>query len=205
MRLSGDAYSKRLESLSDYAIILLSKCQLMTKDTVYNSLDIIGEPNLNDEQVIDKLTELISNEAELFIPLSYDTLLQVLCDGIEHGYFSMLYDYLEEKAVLELLDEGKSIVGKRYVLEFFLKKRRECFDDEHIMCDVMKVAEGARYGIGEKCILITYPFENEKNQYHLLKVYDSNSKIYKLELYQQLRSLILVEDEEDLNCNECEK
>ena len=205
MRLSGDAYSKRLESLSDYAIILLSKCQLMTKDTVYNSLDIIGEPNLNDEQVIDKLTELISNEAELFIPLSYDTLLQVLCDGIEHGYFSMLYDYLEEKAVLELLDEGKSIVGKRYVLEFFLKKRRECFDDEHIMCDVMKVAEGARYGIGEKCILITYPFENEKNQYHLLKVYDSNSKIYKLELYQQLRSLRLVEDEEDLNCNECEK
>ena len=75
MRLSGDAYSKRLESLSDYAIILLSKCQLMTKDTVYNSLDIIGEPNLNDEQVIDKLTELISNEAELFVPLSYDTLL----------------------------------------------------------------------------------------------------------------------------------
>jgi pimeloyl-ACP methyl ester carboxylesterase len=69
---------------------------------------------------------------------------------------------------------------------------------QNVTCDILKVAEGERYGVGDKIILLTYERKNDANQRYVIKVGYKESKVYKIELFHPYGPLHLVDDEEDL-------
>ncbi len=58
MRLSGEAYSKRLEAYSDDTILLLSQVMKLEKPEVRKGLDIVTDSELGEKQVAEKLKQI---------------------------------------------------------------------------------------------------------------------------------------------------
>ena len=61
MRLSGDAYSKRLREYSDDTIRLISQVLGLDKESLLAGMAITTNSELSEEQVVEKLKELIAN------------------------------------------------------------------------------------------------------------------------------------------------
>ena len=59
MRLHGEEYSRRLEKFSNYTLVLMSTIQMKSREMNYKSHDITTDSDLTEEQVIEKLLELI--------------------------------------------------------------------------------------------------------------------------------------------------
>ena len=60
MRLSGEDYSKRLRSFSHFTLVLMSEVQSISKNAAEKGLGITTNSELNEEQVIEKLIEIIN-------------------------------------------------------------------------------------------------------------------------------------------------
>lgn len=61
MRLSGEEYSKRLREYSDDTIRLIMKTHAFGREDLYASTDITTNSELTEEQVVEKLKELIAS------------------------------------------------------------------------------------------------------------------------------------------------
>ncbi|MBR7164766.1 MAG: hypothetical protein IKD18_00665 [Clostridia bacterium] len=63
MRMSGEEYSKRLEGFSDDTLRLISEVnRTIPRNKVREAIDIRTDPNLNEEQIVQKLKELLASE-----------------------------------------------------------------------------------------------------------------------------------------------
>ena len=60
MRLNGEAYSKRLREYSDDTIRLIMQAHGLDKESVYAASEIASESDLTEEQVAEKLKELLA-------------------------------------------------------------------------------------------------------------------------------------------------
>ena len=61
MKLSGDAYSKRLREYSDDTIRLIAQTHGLDKEHLLAGITITTNSELSEEQVVEKLKELIAN------------------------------------------------------------------------------------------------------------------------------------------------
>ena len=198
MRLSGDAYSKRLESFSNFTLVLISGVHGMSKEINSKSLDITTNSELTEEQVIERLLELIRTKPQPSTPISFEEALEIVCDAYEEGYIYSLYEILDNDSTIVFVDEDKYISNSREIVEFLVKERCNhlyCSDEKTITCDILKVAEGVRYGIGEKCILLTYHLENGAKENLIIKVHFADGSINKLEMFYPFGPLRLVAEE----------
>ncbi len=59
MRLSGEEYSKRLEGYSMSTIRLISQGHALPKEWYKKARDITTDSELNEEQVVERLKELL--------------------------------------------------------------------------------------------------------------------------------------------------
>ena len=196
MRLSGNDLSKRLEDFSSFTLLLISEINRTSRETIYKALDITTDSELTEEQIIEKLLELLSSYFKLPHPVSYDEALEIVCNSFEQGYIYPLYAMLDNDATLVFADD--CILSDRDIVVFLSEKSPRHlyrFDEGIVTCDVLRVAEGERYGVGERCILLTYPSESGKKQYRIIKIHFDNGKIYKLELFYPIGPLHLVADE----------
>ena len=197
MKLSGDAYSKRLESFSHFTLVLIAMVDSMSGEVVYKGHDITTDSELTEEQVIEKLLELINSNSKTSQPVSYEEALEIVCDALEQGYFTSLYEIIDSSVTLVLVDEEKCIYGTRDVINFLVQRGLEhsYLTTENTTCDILKVAEENRYGIGEKCILLTYHLKNGEKENHVIKVQFANGTISKLEMFRPYGPLRLVAEE----------
>ena len=186
MRLSGDEYSKRLESFSHYTLVLISTVHGLSRESVEKLHDVTTDSELTEEQVIEQLVEIIDADSEPNSPISYEDALEIVCDALEEGYFASLYQILDKNATLLFVDDNKCIDGIRDIINFLVKERHDHVypsDKKTITCDILKVVEGERYGIGEKCILLIYHLKNGERQHHIIKIQISDGLINKLDFY----------------------
>ena len=132
--------------------------------------------------------------------VEYETALMMVLQAFEEGFTYPLYDILDENAVLTFVDENRTICGKMAVIEFIENDGADRIhvNKQNVTCDILKVAEGERYGVGDKIILLTYERKNDTNQRYVIKVDYKESKVYKIELFHPYGPLHLVDDEEDL-------
>ncbi len=199
MQLSGEAYSKRLETFSHFTLVLIVTVDSMSREIVYKGHDITTDSELTEEQVIEKLIELIDSNPTQSPPASYEDALEIVCDALEQGCFASLYKILDKNATLIYVDDDKCITGIRDIINFLVKERLDhlyCSDEKTITCDILKVDKGERYGVGEKCILSIYLFENGEKEYHIIKVHFANGLINKLEVFHPFGPLQLVAEQE---------
>ena len=197
MRLSGDAYSKRLESFSHFTLVLIAMVDGMSREDAYKGSDITTDSELTEEQVIDKLLELINSNPKAKQPVSYEDALEIVCGALDQGYFTSLYEILDSSVTLVLVDEDKRIYGIRDVINFLVQKGLDhsYLTTEATTCDILKVAKGNRYGIGEKCILLTYNLKNGERENYVIKVHFANGAINELEVFYPYGPLRLVAEE----------
>lgn len=198
MRLSGDAYSKKLESFSHFTSVLIAIVDGMSREIVYKGLDITTDSEMTEEQVIEKLLELINSTPKALKSVSYEDALKIVCGALEEGYFTSLYEILDSTVILVLVDDDKRIDGIRDVINFLVQKRLDhCYitDTEDTTCDILKVAEGNHCAVGEKCILLTYHLKSGKREHHVIKVHFANGTIYKIEMFRPYGPLRLVAEE----------
>ena len=197
MKLHGNDYSKRLESFSMFTMVLISGID-KTKEMAHKATDIISDSDLSEEQVQDLLLQLIhSNDSPLTL-ISHNDAMEIVCDALEHGYIYSLFEILNDTATLRMVDDNNQISGVRNIIEFFAKERLNHLypsDKETITCDILRVAKGERYGVGEKCILLTYHLQNGERQNYIIKVHCENNMICQLEIFYPYGPLHLVADE----------
>ena len=194
MRLSGPDYSKRLEAFSCFTLVLMSVINSVSREIVYKGHDITTDSDLTEEEIISKLIELLDANLELPSPVSCDDALAILCDALEEGYFCSLYKILNRNATLVLIDEERQIDGVRDIINFLVKERSDHLypsDDVTITCNILKVTEGERYSIGEKCILLVYHLDNGQKEHHVIKVHTANDRINKIEIFHPRGPLCL--------------
>ena len=141
MRLSGDAYSKRLESFSPFTLVLITAVDSMSRECVYKGLDITTDSNLTEEQVIEKLLELINSNPKALNPVSYGDALEIVCDALEQRYYTSLYRILDSSVSLTLVDEDKRIYGIRDVINFLVQKglAHDYLTTEDKTCDILTI------------------------------------------------------------------
>jgi hypothetical protein len=60
MKLSGEAYDKRLREFSDDTIRLIMQAHGLDKESVFAASEIASESDLTEEQVAEQLRELIA-------------------------------------------------------------------------------------------------------------------------------------------------
>ena len=187
MRLSGDDYSKRLEEYSNFTLVLISAIHCRTKkETISRAHDITTDSELDEKQVVEKLLELLAINTNPLAQVSLEDALYAVCDTFENGDFYSLYEMLDVNANLTFVDENKCISGSRGIIEFLVNERAEHLyssNEDTIMCDIMRVTDGERYGIGEKCILLTYVLESGKILRYIVKVCMDRDRICKLEFF----------------------
>ena len=95
-------------------------------------------------------------------------------------------------------DGEKRIDGIRDVINFLVQigfDHGYQSDTEETTCDILKIVKGERYGVGEKCILLTYHLKNGEKEYQVIKVHFTNGIIDKLEFYHPYGPLQLVAEE----------
>ena len=197
MKLHGDDYSKRLESFSMFTTVIISGIH-KTKEMAHKATDIISDSDLSEERVQELLLQLIHSDDSPPPRLSHNDAMEIVCDALEHGYMYSLFEILNDTATLIMVDDENKISGSRNVIEFLVNERFNHLypsDKETITCDILRVAEGERYGVGEKCILLTYHLENGKRENHIIKIYCENNKISKFEMFYPYGPLRLVADE----------
>ena len=61
MRLSGEEYGKRLRGYSDDTIRLISRAHAFDREDYYAAQDITTNPELTEEQVVERIKELITS------------------------------------------------------------------------------------------------------------------------------------------------
>ena len=195
MLLSGDEYSERLESFSHFTLVLMSGADSLSREIVCKASNIVSDSELTEEQVIKMLLELLETDFQQLPPVSFEDALEIVCDALEEGYFYSLYKILDKNAELVLVDDARSIVGIRNVINFLVQERLAhlyCSDNKTITCDILKVDKGERYGVGEKCILLLYHLHNDKKEHYVIKVHFEKSVINKLEVFRPYGPLKLV-------------
>ena len=117
--------------------------------------------------------------------VEYETALTMVLKAFDVGFTYPLYDILDENATLTFVDEDRTICGRRQIIEFIENDGAERIhvNKQTVTCDILKVAEGERYGVGDKIILLTYECEKELNQHYIVKIDYMESKIYKIKLF----------------------
>ena len=132
-------------------------------------------------------------------PLSYEDSLFCVLQAFEMGLTYPLYEILDKDAIIEYVDENKTVCGSRKIIEHIENDGtdRVCVNNQKVFCDIMRIAEGDRYGVGEKCILIHYERQNEvKNR--IVKIKYDDGKIRRIEVFIPYGPLRLEYDEDDL-------
>ena len=199
MRLQGEEYSKRLETFSSFTMVLIMSINGISKEAAHKAGDITTDSELTEKEIVEKLLELRSSYSKSLPPVSYDDALEIVCDALSQGYFGSLFEILDSNATLIFVDEDNCISGNRDIINVLVKERCDhlyCSDEETITCDILRIVKGARYGVGVKCILLTYHLENGERQNHVIKVHFDNGQIVKLEVFYPYGPLHLVADEE---------
>ena len=197
MKLHGDDYSKRLESFSMFTTVLISGIH-KTKEMAHKATDIISDSDLSEEQVQELLLQLIHSDDSPSPRFSHNDAMEIVCDALEHGYMYSLFEILNDTATLIMVDDDNQISGVRNIIEFLANERFNHLypsDKETITCDILRVAKGVRYGVGEKCILLTYHLQNGERQNYIIKVHCENNRICQLEMFYPYGPLHLVADE----------
>ena len=196
MRLQSKAYSERLDAFATFTLVLLSELQCINREAAYKACDITSDPELNEEQIVEKLLELRRSYFNSLAAVSYDDALKIVCDALEGEYYCPLYELLDENAAFIFADEDHAVLGNREIISFIVNARVEHIrcDKEAVTCDILRVAEGERFGVGEKCILFTYHYENGKKQNRIIKVRFDHGKIRKLESFYPFGPLRLVSE-----------
>ena len=198
MRLSGEDYSKRLRSFSHFTLVLISEVQSISKNAAEKGLGITTNSELNEEQVIEKLIEIINANPKQSQPVLYEDALIIVCNAIEDGHYCDLYEILDKNVAMVFVDEEKHIDGIRDVINFLVQIGLDHgyqSNTEETTCDILKIVKGERYGVGEKCILLTYHLKNGEKEYQVIKVHFTNGIIDKLEFYHPYGPLQLVAEE----------
>ena len=158
--------------------------------------DITTNSEFTEEQVIEKLLELRRSHSESAVYVTYGEALEIVCDALERGHFYSLYEILDTNAEITLVDAGRSVCGVRAVIDLVANERARCLSEYAITCDVLRVKESERYGVGERCILLTRRRENGGSQSLVIKVRFEDYKIYNLEVLEPRGALRLVTDED---------
>jgi hypothetical protein len=129
-------------------------------------------------------------------PLSYEDSLFCVLQAFEMGLTYPLYEILDKDAIIEYVDENKTVCGSRKIIEHIENDGtdRVCVNNQKVFCDILRVAEGERYGVGERFILLTYHLKDGTRENHIIKVHFANSKIYKLEFFNPYGPLRLVDE-----------
>ena len=133
-------------------------------------------------------------------PLSKEDALSCVLDAFEVGLTYPLYAILDKDAALEFVDENKTVFGSRKIIEHIENDgtERVCVKRQNVFCEILKVAEGERYGIGEKCIRVIYEQENEGSCSHrIIKIKYDDAKISKIQVFIPYSPIRLEEDEDD--------
>ena len=198
MRLSGEAYSERLEAFSNFTMVLVTVIHSMSKECVLKSINITSDSDLTEEQLIEKLIETIDADLEQQLPISHESALKIVCEALEEGDFVSLYKSLDKNASLLLVDDNNRVDGIRDVINFLVKERNDhvyCFDKKTITCDMLKVVEGERYGVGETCILLIFHSENGESKHHIVKVQTSDGRINQIKFFHPYGPLHLEAEE----------
>ena len=137
-------------------------------------------------------------------PLSYEDSLFCVLQAFEMGLTYPLYEILDKDAIIEYVDENKTVCGSRKIIEHIENDGtdRVCVNNQKVFCDIMRIAEGDRYGVGEKCILISYEQQNEVKK-RIVKIKYADGKIRRIEVFIPYGPLRLEYDEDDLfECKE---
>lgn len=195
MRLEGEKYSERLSSYSNFTIVLISGIGSLTRETAQKVHNITTNSELTEEQVIEKLMELRNAYSKPDVSITRNDALDIVCDALEFGEFYSLFEILDANATLEYVDEKRSVCGVKEIIDFIVDEsaRLKHISEGDMTFDILKVVEGERYGIGEKCILLTY--FDEHRQHIIIRVHFANHRINKLEIYSKLSKLRLVADD----------
>lgn len=183
MKLHGEDYSKRLESFSNFTLVLMSG--IVEREMVYKSSDIVSESDLSEEQVIEQLLELIRSDPKAFPKVSYEEALKIFCEALEEGQIFRLFEIINDTSELIMVDEDNIVFGCRNIIEFLVNERLKHLypsDEKTIRCEILSANDEKTYGVGEKCILLTYYLKNGKKQNHIVKVHCENNQICKIEM-----------------------
>lgn len=129
---------------------------------------------------------------------TYDDALEIVCEAFEWGYTYPLYDIIANDAVLKFEDGVDSFYGKDDIIKFIENdgSARIHVNEEKVSCDILRIAEGERYGIGDLCILLCYEQKDSKKNHYVVKVHFENNQIVKIQLFNPIGPLRLVADEE---------
>ena len=66
---------------------------------------------------------------------------------------------------------------------------------QKVSCDILRIAEGEHYGIGDLCILLSYECEDETINHYIIKVRFENEHIQEIKIFTAKGPLRLIADE----------
>ncbi len=127
------------------------------------------------------------------VSYTYSGMLALVRDAFEFGDTCPLYWILAEDAVLEFEDEHGCFRGRRKIVEFIEEEgvRHVHSRKEKIFCDVCRVDEGERYGVGDLCLLLGYEDRNGRSWHYVVKLHEKDGRITRLRLFNAIGPLKL--------------
>jgi hypothetical protein len=84
--------------------------------------NITTNSELTEEQVIEKLMELINAYSKPDVSITRNDALDIVCDALEFGEFYSLFEILDANATLEYVDEKRSVCGVKEIIDFIVDR-----------------------------------------------------------------------------------
>lgn len=126
--------------------------------------------------------------------LTYNEVLEVICDAFEFGYTYPLYDLLNDDSIL--VSTEKTITGRWGIIEYIENDGayRVLSCNQKVECNITKVEEGNGYQKDDVYIFLKYEKE-ESNEYWLVKVLFDDNIIHSIEVSMPKEGLKLIAEE----------
>ena len=107
-------------------VVVIGHGRLMAaKKLGMDKVPVVRADDLTEEQVIEKLLELIRSCPDCSPYVTYSEALKIVCEALAEGYFASLYKIVERDADLVFVDEDKCISGERDIFNFLVQEIKE--------------------------------------------------------------------------------
>ena len=128
---------------------------------------------------------------------TYSDALKIVYDAFAYGYTCPLYEIIAPNAILSIEDSNQLFEGRSNVINYIENdgSARVHVKKQKVSCDILRIAEGERYGIGDLCILLSYECEDETINHYIIKVRFENEHIQEIKIFTAKGPLRLIADE----------
>ncbi len=186
-----EAFEKATGYIIDYHMVTELTWRLMTKGQIRSRgpCEWWGDPSYNNMLI----TQGFRLRAQKVKAYTYEDALNTLRDAFKFGRTRPLYDVIADNAALKFDEDADILYGRDKIIRYIedYGSFRVNVNEDKVFCDVLRIAEGERYGIGDLCLLLCYESKNAKKVRFVIKVLFLEGQIQAIKIFAALSSLRL--------------